>query len=231
MQRERIYNKSSSRNVYSEINEKTLSRAYNKLDIHQKNYYHAIIDDNLKFVGINSAAGTGKTYIAIMAALELIRQGKMDHIYYIRIPDMRSLKLGFLPGTELEKESIYFRPFYDICENLDLRQEDVDLARENQTFILCTDIGLRGTNIEKSVIIVDEAQNGDLSSLKLILTRIHDNCKVVLAGHSAQRDMKHTDGAFEKYISYMCQKQWAKQFELLKNYRGELATFADKFMI
>nr|DAG21116.1 MAG TPA: PhoH-like protein [Caudoviricetes sp.] len=213
------------------VDDKILGRAYSKLDVYQKEYYHSIMDKNLKFIGINSPAGTGKTYIGIMAALEMLRQGCMNHVYYIRIPDLRSLKLGFLPGSELEKESIYFRPFYDICEDLGLRPEDVDYGRNNQSFILCTDIGLRGTNIEKSVVIVDEAQNGDLSSLKLILTRIHDDCKVILAGHSAQRDTKNTNGAFEKYIKYMCEKKWAKECVLTKNYRGELATYADQFEI
>ena len=214
-----------------EINDKILNKFYYKLDDYQKEYYEAILDDSVKFIGINSAAGTGKSFIGIMGALELLKEGKVNHIYYIRTADDRSLRLGFLPGTEMDKSTIYFKPFYDIAIDLGIRPEDIDLGRENETIVLTTDICLRGANIEKSCVIIDEAQNMDVDTLKLILTRLHDDCKAVLIGHCKQCDNYKNSMHFDKYIDHMTQKPWAKRFELKKNYRGEMATFADQFEI
>jgi len=213
-----------------EINDKILNKFYYKLDEYQKEYYESILDDSVKFIGINSPAGTGKTFIGIMGSLELLREGRINHIYYIRTPDDRSLHLGYLPGTETEKSTIYFKPFYDIALDLGIRPEEIDIGRENQTIVLTTDIGLRGSNIERSAVIIDEAQNMDADTIKLVLTRLHDDCKALLIGHGQQRDNKNNDRmAFEKYISYMISQPWAKECELKKNYRGIMATYADQF--
>ena len=213
-----------------EINDKILNKFYYKLDEYQREYYEAILDDSIKFIGINACSGTGKTWIAVGGALELLREGKINKIYYLRTVDDRSLKMGFLPGTEYDKSKIYFKPFYDIAIDFGIRPEDIDLARENETIVLTTDICLRGSNIEKSVVIIDEAQNMDIDTIKLVLTRLHDDCKAILIGHKFQIDQKYEDGsAFDKYIDYMTQKNWAKRFELKKNYRGEMATWADQF--
>ena len=213
------------------IDGQILDKNYNKLDQDQIIYYQSIMDNMV--VCVNSCAGTGKTFIAILSALELFRQGKFNHIYYIRIPDDRSLRLGFLPGDDIEKQSIYFRPFYDACNKLGIMSESIDDAIEDQSIILSTDISLRGANIEKSFVIIDESQNGSLQDLKLILTRIADNCKVVMIGHSNQVDnfKKSNDHAFEKYIDHLCQKPWAKECKLVKNYRGQLSSWADKLEI
>ncbi|MBQ8132422.1 MAG: PhoH family protein [Bacilli bacterium] len=211
------------------INDKILNKFYYKLDEYQKEYYESILDDSIRFIGLNSPAGTGKTFIGIMGSLELLREGKVNHIYYIRVPDERSLHLGFLPGTEMEKSEIYFKPFYDIAIDLGIRPEEIDIARENDTVVLTTDICLRGTNIKKSAVIIDEAQNMDADTIKLILTRLHDDCKAMLIGHCLQCDNMKNSNHFDKYIEYMSQKNWAKRCELKKNYRGEMATFADSF--
>ena len=141
------------------INDKILNKFYYKLDEYQKDYYESILDPNVKFIGINAPAGTGKSFVGIMGSLELLREGKINKIMYIRSADDRSLKMGFLPGSESEKSEIYFKPFYDISKDLGIRPEEIDLARENETVVLTTDIGLRGSNIEKTVVIIDEAIN------------------------------------------------------------------------
>ena len=215
-----------------DINDKILNKFYYKLDDYQKDYYESILDPNIKFIGVNASAGSGKTYISVGGALELLREGKINRIYYLRTVDDRSLKMGFLPGTEMDKSQIYFKPFYDIAIDFGIRPEEIDLARENETIVLSTDICLRGTNISKAVVIIDEAQNMDADTIKLVLTRLHDDCKAILIGHKMQNDMKYEDGStFDKYIEYMIQKPWAKRCELKKNYRGELSTWADNFTI
>ena len=212
--------RTSMSDIYSSslvINSKELDRAYKKLDKDQLDYFNSF--SNHIITCVNAASGSGKTFVAVLAALQAFR-----------IPDDRSLRLGYLPGSSDDKQSIYTTPFYNACTSLGLREEDIDIARDNNEIVLCTDIVLRGTNICNAFVIIDEAQNGRLSDLKLILTRISDNCKVALIGHSAQYDnFKGTnEKAFEKYIEHLTKKSWAIECKLTKNYRGKLSSWADE---
>lgn len=223
-------NKHTASSTYSSliINSKELDRAYNKLDEDQLYYFKSF--NNHLISCVNAPSGSGKTFVAILKALQTFNEGEVNRIYYIRIPDDRSLRLGYLPGTSDDKQSIYTLPFYNACNNLGIRDEEIDMARNNNEIVLCTDISLRGTNINNAFVIIDEAQNGRLSDLKLILTRISDTCKVALIGHSAQYDnFKGTnEKAFEKYINHLTKKSWAIECKLNKNYRGKLSTWADE---
>jgi spermidine/putrescine transport system ATP-binding protein len=110
-----------------------------------------------------------------------------------------------------------------------IRPEDIDIGRESETIVLTTDIGLRGTNIERSAVIIDEAQNMDIDTIKLILTRLHDDCHVALIGHTAQIDNDHCvkEKAFIHYMEHFCKKQWAQRVDLKHNYRGKISAYAD----
>lgn len=212
---------------------KSIDRFYSKLDDDQKRFYGALIDTNTIVVCSNSMAGTGKSTIAVMAALELMYEGRINHIYYVRFADDRALKLGFLPGDAVEKESLFMRPFYSACEEFDIGEAELERMIDQEEVILCTDIGLRGCNIDKSMVIIDEAQNAHFADLKLVLTRLHDNCKCALIGHAGQNDnykLKDKDHAFERYITHLCKKSWAKEINLNKNYRGKVSTWADELM-
>lgn len=219
-----------SYNVYDIINGKEIDRYYSRLDQYQKEYYEALFKKDLYLVCVNSPAGTGKTTIAVMAALEMLRQGSISKIYYIRFPDDRSLRLGYLPGDETDKTSSYTKPFFNACEEFGVSQDRVYALEEDGYIELCTDISMRGTNISDAMVIIDEAQNARFADLKLVLTRIKDNCKCVLIGYSGQTDnfKGEEEHAFEKYIEHMCKQPWAVLCDLPKNYRGKLSTWADK---
>lgn len=212
------------------LDSKTIDRFYKRLDNDQRELYEALTDDDTIIVCSNSMAGTGKSTVAVMAALELRNEGRINHIYYVRFADDRALKLGFLPGDEDEKQAIFMNPFFSACEEFGIPDYEVERMVDAKDVILCTDIGLRGCNIENSMVIIDEAQNAHFEDLKLVLTRIHDNCKCALIGHSGQNDnfkMKEKDHTFEKYIEHLCQKPWAKEINLKRNYRGKLSNWAD----
>ena len=187
---------------------KNMDRYYQKLDNFQKDYYQAILDNPV--VCVDAKAGTGKTTIAVMAALQLQKEGKISHIYYVRFPDDRSLKLGYIPGDAEAKQEMYTFPFKQTCYEFGLSYSDIGSMKENEDVIFDTDIAMRGTNIEKSLVIIDEAQNGHLSDLKLVLTRIHDDCKCILIGHSGQYDnfKGKNDNAFVSYIKHLTKKPW-----------------------
>ena len=211
------------------VSDKILNRAYHKLDSNQKLMYESIIDDKIKVVCVDAPAGTGKTYISVLASLELMNEGKVSKIHYIRFPDDRSLRLGYLPGDTYDKEHIYFHPLYSAFTEFGLYSESVDDMIRCEQLVVSTDISLRGTNIKNSVVIIDEAQNGHLSDLKLVLTRVSDDCKVILIGHSSQYDNFKgiNDKAFSRYIDHFIKKNWAVKVELTTNYRGKVSQWAD----
>lgn len=223
-------NKHQKNNSSLVIDSKALDKAYKRLDPDQVNFYEAAF--KYPMVCCNAPAGCGKTLVAVLASLELLNEGIIDKIYYIRIPDDRSLRLGFLPGTEDEKQYIYTAPFYDACSSLGIQPEMIDDAKIDGTIVTCTDIVMRGMNINKSSVIIDESQNGRLSDLKLILTRLSDNCKCFLLGHAKQYDnfKGENDHAFERYIEHLCTQSWAINCKLTKNHRGKISQWADNLV-
>ena len=150
---------------------------------------------------------------------------------------------GYLPGSIEEKSAPYMQPLIDALENINEFPEKVIKSIDNEgknyngyePFIdVCTDTFMRGINLEHKVVIVDEAQNFYFDQLKKVLTRIHDNSKVIVIGSSIQCDIvKHPERsgfvpylkAFENSGSEKCEV-----CRLTKNYRGWLSTFADNVM-
>lgn len=206
-----------------------IDKYYTRLDTRQKEYYQYLLDKSKSVICVDSPAGTGKTTIAVMAGLQLLEQGDVNKIYYIRFADDRSLRLGFLPGDTTDKTSIYMTPFYDACLELGLDKFHVDEMISQEQIVLCTDIAMRGINISKAFVIIDESQNARFNDLKLVLTRIKDDCKVALIGHTGQIDnFKGTqEWAFQRYMIHLCKKNWAIQCSLPVNYRGRISSWAD----
>jgi phosphate starvation-inducible protein PhoH len=203
---------------------------YGKLDEHQKHYYNSMMDKTV--ICVNAPAGTGKTTLAVMAGLEMLRIHRVKHLFYIRFPDCRSLKLGYLPGEQQDKELIYMYPFLEACESLGVSREQVALLESKGIIEMTTDVSMRGRNMESCFVILDESQNANISDLQLVLTRLHDNSKCVLIGHSGQVDgrVENIQGLtpFEVYIKHITKKSWGMQCALPKNYRGKVSSWADR---
>ena len=205
-------------------------KLYSKLDEHQRSYYSEIMDKSV--VCVNAPSGTGKSQTAVLAGLTLLAQGKVSRLVYVRFPDDRSLKLGFLPGEQEAKEFIYMLPLYESCEECGIQREAVDELVKNNLIELTTDIGMRGRNLKNTFVIVDESQSGNIKDLQLVLTRLHDSSKCVLIGHSGQMDsdipLIGGRTTFEVYIKHLTKKPWATQCELPINYRGKISKWADE---
>jgi phosphate starvation-inducible protein PhoH len=100
-----------------------------------------------------------------------------------------------------------------------------------QGYVKClTHTYLRGTNFENKVVILDETQNYNFGDLKKALTRINDNCKVIVIGHTLQKDTYDTTDAFERYIRYYESMNDSRVAicKLTKNYRGWISQTADE---
>lgn len=206
---------------------KDRDRFYGKLDEFQRAYYDSIIKKSV--VCVDAPAGTGKTSVAVLAGLQMLAQGSISKLIYLRFPDDRSLKLGYLPGVLEDKQMYYMYPFYEACSDCGLQKETVDELIEYEVIELCTDIGMRGRNLRSSYVILDETQNARFGDLKLVLTRLHDDSKAVMIGHNGQCDnFKGNDNSFNRYIEHLCKKDWAVSCELPKNYRGKISRWVDE---
>lgn len=207
---------------------------YNKLDNFQYEAYHCLVSKNHNIIMFDESAGCGKTTLAWLAGLNLLRTGQVSKIFYIRLPDIRALKQGFLPGDLEDKESVFMYPAYDACLINGLQPQAVDDLRRKGLIEFCSDATLRGRNIDDAFVIIDECQNADIESLQLILTRLHDNCKCVLSGHSGQMDNKSKKygksklNAFEVYQLHLLKKTWSVKCALPINYRGKISKWSDE---
>lgn len=206
-------------------------KLYTRLDTAQKEVLHAIISSEYDVHIMDCKAGTGKTTLAFMGGLYLIRSHQITGIDYVRIPDSRGERLGFTKGELEEKESKYMGPAYDALLACGIAPMLVKLLQQYGLINLTTDVSLRGCNLVRRLVIIDEAQNGNLDDLKLISTRVHDNGKLALIGHSGQVDSRipKTCGLspFQLYQLHGLPVPWIKQSKLTKNYRGRISQWAD----
>jgi predicted ribonuclease YlaK len=85
----------------------------------------------------------------------------------------------------------------------------------------------RGGNIKDATVILDEVQNWTKHEIKKVLTRCHDNCKVIMIGHNGQKDVPEDKSGFSSYIEHAKPKDFANQVDLTKDFRGVLARWAD----
>lgn len=209
-----------------------------QLDKEQEAFRDAIWNPDKLVVFCDAKAGSGKTQIAVMTAELLYRYHRYEGIVYITAPVQES-KVGFLPGTAQEKMSVYNEPFYQAAlkANINIDQaiiSDIDNLKNGTGYIQCLSHNfLRGCNFENQVVIIDEAQNFYFDELKKVLTRIHDNCKVIVIGHTGQIDLQHHPerSGFAAYIDHFAKQDWAQVCHLSKNYRGMISEWADTLEI
>lgn len=202
-----------------------------KMDKYQKAYYKSLL--SVPVTCCNARAGSGKTTIAVLAGLQLLEEGKVDKIVYIRFPDPMLQSLGALPGEMDEKEVYYMKPFMDACSQFGVTQGIFENMMARESIIMCTNIAMRGVNIRDSFVIIDEAQNGTFKDLKLVLTRLNEACRTALIGQSEQCDNSKAgiENAFNAYIKHMTKKPFANETPLLINHRGKISDWADRLMM
>ncbi len=133
-------------------------------------------------------AGTGKTYIAIAKAVEALRAGKIGRIVLCRPAVDAGENIGFLPGDMEEKLAPYLRPLYDALQDRMSAKQVKAMIAEGQIEIASVGF-MRGRTLNNAFIVVDEAQNCTYVQLKMILTRLGWNSKMIVTGDPAQSDL------------------------------------------
>ncbi|MBH21560.1 MAG: phosphate starvation-inducible protein PhoH [Rhodobiaceae bacterium] len=154
--------------------------------VSQDNYINSIYSNPLTF-GIGPA-GTGKTYIAVAAASYFLEAGLVDRIILSRPAVEAGEKLGFLPGDLKEKIDPYLRPLYDALYDC-LPSNKVQKGLDNNIIEIAPLAFMRGRTLENAFVILDEAQNCNSIQMKMFLTRLGVNSKMVITGDPTQIDL------------------------------------------
>jgi phosphate starvation-inducible protein PhoH and related proteins len=162
----------------------------------QNTYIKAILDNDITF-GIGPA-GTGKTYLAVAAAVDLVEKELVRRIILVRPAVEAGEKLGFLPGDLAQKVDPYLRPLYDALYDL-MGFEKVSRLFEKGFIEIAPLAFMRGRTLNNSFIILDEAQNTTPEQMKMFLTRIGFGSKAVITGDVTQIDLdkKQKSGLIE----------------------------------
>jgi phosphate starvation-inducible protein PhoH len=135
-------------------------------------------------------AGTGKTFISLYLAFRELMSGNSPYRKVVIIRSAQSSKdMGFLPGTEKQKMEVYELPYKAICAELFGRGDAYDLLKAKGIVEFQSTSFLRGTTLNDSIILFDEAQNNSYGNLKTVLTRPGDNSKVIVCGDTKQDDL------------------------------------------
>ena len=133
-------------------------------------------------------AGTGKTYLAVAYAVSLFVEGKINRLILSRPAVEAGERLGFLPGDMKEKIDPYLRPLYDALYDM-MPGEEIDRKIVNNLIEIAPLAFMRGRTLNKSFIILDEAQNTLSTQMKMFLTRLGQNSKMVITGDLSQKDL------------------------------------------
>ncbi len=133
-------------------------------------------------------AGTGKTYLAVAVALSMLLEKKVERIILSRPAVEAGEKLGFLPGDMKDKIDPYLRPLYDALYDL-LDYDKIQRKIESGTIEIAPLAFMRGRTLKNSFAILDEAQNATETQIKMFLTRIGENSKLVVNGDPSQIDL------------------------------------------
>ena len=133
-------------------------------------------------------AGTGKTYLAVAYAVSLCVEGKINRLILSRPAVEAGERLGFLPGDMKEKIDPYLRPLYDALYEM-MPGEEIDRKMVNNLIEIAPLAFMRGRTLNKSFIILDEAQNTLSTQMKMFLTRLGQNSKMVITGDLSQKDL------------------------------------------
>ncbi len=152
----------------------------------QKNYIRALKESDIVISA--GPAGTGKTFLAVAVALTMLLEKKIERIILSRPAVEAGERLGFLPGDMREKVDPYLRPLYDSLYDL-LDFEKIQKKIEVGDIEIAPLAFMRGRTLKNSFAILDEAQNATDTQIKMFLTRIGENSKIVINGDPSQIDL------------------------------------------
>jgi phosphate starvation-inducible PhoH-like protein len=166
--------------------------------INQENLITSLLDPQTNITVATGPAGTGKTYLAMLAAIKAFRDGACERIVLTRpAVGVDDEKHGFLPGDLNSKMEPWTRPLFDVLREFYTKKEVARMLDE-QTIEISPLAFMRGRTFKDAWIIADEMQNATPSQMKMLMTRIGENSKIVITGDVEQTDRTvHNNGLID----------------------------------
>jgi phosphate starvation-inducible PhoH-like protein len=159
----------------------------------QKQYLQKLQDEDTSIVFAIGPAGTGKTMLAVMHGIKLFQEGIVDKIVVTRPAVSVDEDLGFLPGTLNEKMAPWTRPIFDVLGEY-YKTQDIAKMLDEGVIEISPLAYMRGRTFKNAYIIADEMQNATINQMKMLLTRLGENSKMVVTGDLAQADRVNDNG-------------------------------------
>ena len=159
----------------------------------QTKTFEAFNDD--KHLMLHGCAGTGKTFIMIYLAMKAVLSGRVEQqkVYIVRSM-LPTRDIGFLPGSQEEKMSVYTEPYYSLFEEMFPGVENpYELAKYQDIVEFIPTSYIRGITLRDAFVIVDECQNLNFHELDTIITRVGENSRIFFCGDFMQTDLKRHD--------------------------------------
>lgn len=173
--------------------------------INQEKYIMSLLDETIDVVVVSGPAGTGKTYLAMQAAIKALREGECNQIILTRpAVSVDDEKHGFLPGDLNAKMEPWTRPLLDVVKEY-YSIKEIQQMLEEQIIEITPLAFCRGRNFKHSWIILDESQNATPSQLKMIMTRIAEGSKLIITGDIEQTDRKYNQNGLLDLIDRLAQ--------------------------
>jgi len=172
--------------------------------LNQETYIDLLSDSKKLIVFATGPAGTGKTMLAVLAAIRAFRSGECSRIIITRpAVGVDDEKHGFLPGDLNAKMEPWTRPIFDIMQEY-YRPQEITRMLEDQQIEISPLAYMRGRTFKNAWIIADEMQNATPGQMKMLLTRLGENSKLVVTGDTRQADRKEADNGlldFQRLVS------------------------------
>ncbi len=183
----------------------------------QEVYIDLLKDENRKIVFATGPAGTGKTMLAVVAAVRALRSGQVNKLVITRpAVGVDDEKHGFLPGDINAKMEPWTRPIFDILKEY-YKPQEITRMLEDQLIEISPLAYMRGRTFKNAWIIADEMQNATPGQMKMLLTRLGEGSKIVVTGDTRQADRSDPDNGlldFRRLVDQYQQSQYVAGVEL-----------------
>lgn len=162
----------------------------------QERAFEAWEDVRNDLVGLIGYAGTGKTFLAMYMALQAVldKDTPYDKLVIVRSPVESGASIGFLPGSDADKLEPYEAPYKHICDQLFKFKKSYENLKEAGKIQFEPTCFLRGLSLSRCVILYDEIQNSNVAEFETVLTRVGDDCRIILCGDDLQNDIGNSSG-------------------------------------
>jgi phosphate starvation-inducible PhoH-like protein len=164
--------------------------------INQENYVKFLNNDDTKIVISTGPAGCGKTLFACQKAITDLKSEKINKIIITRPVVSVDEEIGFLPGNIIKKMDPWTKPIFDTFLDFCSKSE-LDIMLLNGKIEICPLAFMRGRTFKHAFIIADEMQNSSPNQMKMLATRLGDNCRMVITGDLQQTDMLKENGLYD----------------------------------